>query len=52
MTLHRTRSQERLAVAAEEEALLEQAQAQAQEDEEIRNRLPGEVLNLLRRMDL
>lgn len=48
----RTRSQEAIAQAAEEAALLEAAQLQAREEEAIQDRLPREVLNLGRRLEL
>jgi hypothetical protein len=52
MSIIKTRSQERLDRAAEEAALLEAAQAQARAEEEISARLPREVLNINRCLDL
>jgi hypothetical protein len=52
MSINKTRSQDRLDRAAEEAAILEAAQAQARAEEEIGARLPREVLNINRRLDL
>jgi hypothetical protein len=52
MSIIRTRSQEHLAEQAEEAASLAVAQAQAAVEEEIRARLPREVLTINRRLDL
>jgi hypothetical protein len=51
MSIIRTRSQERMAEQAEEAAILAQAQAQAAAEEEIRSRLPREVLAISRRLE-
>jgi hypothetical protein len=51
MSHRRTRSQEKLAAAAEEAELLSAAQAQAEEESLIGSRLPREVLNLSRRLE-
>jgi hypothetical protein len=50
MSHRRTRSQDRMATAAEEADLLAAAQAQAAEEEAISGRLPREVLNIHRRL--
>jgi hypothetical protein len=52
MSIIKTRSQDHLDRAAEEASILEAAQAQARAEEEIGARLPCEVLNINRRLDL
>jgi hypothetical protein len=52
MSLVRTRSQEALDQAAEEEELLQQQREKELEEEEIRHRLPREVIKLSKRFEL
>jgi hypothetical protein len=52
MSIIHMRSQDRLEKEAEEASLFAAAQAQAEAEEQIQGRLPREVLNILRRLDL